>query len=38
LNKKDLKAKEVLMEVFKKLGNANESVKKGRKKLATLMF
>jgi len=26
------------MEVFKKLGQTNEAVKKGRKKLANIMF
>ena len=38
MDKKDEKAKNQLMEVFKKLGGANESVKKGRKQLASLMF
>ena len=32
------KAHNKLMEVFKKLGQTNEAVKKGRKKLANIMF
>ena len=31
-------AKDLLMEVFKKLGANNESVKKGKKRLANIMF
>jgi thioredoxin-like negative regulator of GroEL len=38
LNKKDKKAIDQIMEIFKKLGAANEAVKKGRKKVASLLF
>ena len=37
-NWEEKKAYEKLLEVFKKLGQNNEAVKKGRKKLANIMF
>lgn len=37
-NWQEKKAHNKLMEVFKKLGQTNEAVKKGRKKLANIMF
>ena len=37
-NWQDKKANDRLMEVFKKLGQTNEAVKKGRKRLANIMF
>ena len=37
-NWQEKKAHNTLMEVFKKLGQTNEAVKKGRKKLANIMF
>ena len=37
-NWKDKKANTTLMEVFKKLGPTNEAVKRGRKRLANIMF
>mmetsp|Transcript_29214 Transcript_29214/g.36278 ORF Transcript_29214/g.36278 Transcript_29214/m.36278 type:complete len:187 (-) Transcript_29214:84-644(-) len=37
-NWEDKKANEKLMDVFKKLGQTNEAVKKGRKRLANIMF
>jgi len=38
INKADKTAREMVMDVFKKLGGANDAVKKGRKRLASLMF
>lgn len=37
-NWQEKKANNLLMEVFKKLGQTNEAVKKGRKRLANIMF
>ena len=37
-NWEDKKAHNRLMEIFKKLGQTNEAVKKGRKRLANIMF
>ena len=37
-NWEEKKAYEKLLDVFKKLGQNNEAVKKGRKKLANIMF
>lgn len=37
-NWEDKKAQNTLMDVFKKLGQTNEAVKKGRKRLANIMF
>lgn len=37
-NYMDKKAHKQLMDVFSKLGSTNEEVKKGRKKLASIMF
>jgi len=37
-NWEEKKAQEKLMEVFKKLGQTSDAVKKGRKKLANIMF
>ena len=37
-NWENKKAQTLLLEVFKKLGNEHETTKKGRKKLATLLF
>ena len=37
-NWEEKKANNTLLEVFKKLGQTNEAVKKGRKRLANIMF
>ena len=37
-NWEEKKAHNMLMEVFKKLGSANDAVKQGRKRFANIMF